>query len=368
MASSQPRVHLSGAATEAPPATFTFDDDLGKLFVPEHTIVIQRCNFTGDQRAYRVLSSLQKMIQPIDGDSPKSAYYALFVEYLDLIPLERALPISDSYDHPAAGYRIGKARTRLQFQVDIFNGVRDINTLPVYPIQYHPTASTLEDELDARGRYWASLCQRNTQCFKFTGKEVRLTFNYYPLPTEITRESSQVAQFVFVLDHEGYFTMTPQAKVPLGEHIKAKEHIYAPEQVCKDDWRLAPAVVYGYSISKRRWMAYEINGIFEEYPVSSKNGPAVELVDTTLRDIVRTHTRINAISKSVIGEDSQGLLLMLHGSTAWAKARAIAQAYQSLGRPRHTFFVSEVVESSELDSFRKAISSNAVLVVQMPFG
>ncbi len=201
--------------------------------------------------------------------------------------------------------------------------------------------------------------------------------------------------------------MNPQAKIPLGEHIKAAEGRGPQDKgkllvfttrsfrlinaaVCDDDWLLAPTIVYGYSVSERQWgehnhmclsckvqlttrttsAAYDVSGDFKKHPKDSailtdgNFAPAPACRDAPLFDIIRNHARVNSISKSVVGEDAQGLLLMLYGFTARTKAEDIARAYEEQGRPRYTFSFSRLAAMpSEIDSFRTAIASNAVLVI-----
>ncbi|TFK83040.1 hypothetical protein K466DRAFT_590048 [Polyporus arcularius HHB13444] len=272
---------------------------------------------------------------------------------------------------PAGQYRIGKVRKVLELEVDKFRGVRNVASLAVYPIVHHPSASTLKHTLATRGKQWRDLCEGGIQLVKFTGLEARLTFIHYPDPArEFLSECSQVEQSDVVLDHRGYFAMNPQAKIPLGEHIKAAEGRGPQDKVCDDDWLLAPTIVYGYSVSERQWAAYDVSGDFKKHPKDSavlsdgNFAPAVACRDAPLLDIIRNHARANSISKSVVGEDAQGLLLILYGFTARTKAEDIARAYEQLGRPRYTFSFSRLAAMpSEIDSFRTAIASNAVLVI-----
>lgn len=53
------------------------------------------------------------------------------------------------------GSRIGKVHRPVQLAA--FEGVVRINTLPIYPISYHPDEAGLKDALLARGQKWISL-------------------------------------------------------------------------------------------------------------------------------------------------------------------------------------------------------------------
>lgn len=51
--------------------------------------------------------------------------------------------------------KFGKARS--VWRISYFDGVAKINTLPLYPLEYHSKEAGLRDALIARGRKWASL-------------------------------------------------------------------------------------------------------------------------------------------------------------------------------------------------------------------
>ncbi len=118
--------------------------------------------------------------------------------------------------------------------------------------------------------------------------------------------------------------------------------------------------------------AYDVNGDFLYYPkdmVEPKRDlyfpPKITGADFSKFSMTRTHAWINSLSRGVIGQDGQGLLLMLHGNAAETTAVGLAGAYAvRRGRPQRTFSVKRLSTiSSELNSLREAISSNAVITI-----
>ena len=165
------------------PATTTFDK-LDELFV-ERAVVVQDCRITGHKQAYRVLSANREN----HGDFHK---YFLNVQFLGVVWRTSCDAIHESRHCLVGDRRVQKTTKPLFFRVDRFRGVRDIHTLPVYPINYDPSAETLRRELIARGRKWVEICQ-GMQRVRFTGLQTRLTFEFYPTPCDdITRNCVSV--------------------------------------------------------------------------------------------------------------------------------------------------------------------------------
>ncbi|RPD75873.1 hypothetical protein L226DRAFT_570103 [Lentinus tigrinus ALCF2SS1-7] len=377
MSSSPRQVDMSEALspTESP-ATVTFEQ-LSTLFVPG-TVVVQDCHITGQKRAYCLVGAL-----PADHQVSSREYHEGFlrfrhVEYLDMMPRKSDSPAGSSSHYLSGDCRISKTSASLLFQVEKFNGVRSIQNLPIYPIQYHPDGK-LERGLIARGKKWAGLCGR-MQLVKYTGRVWRMTFKFYPVPTiPVVDELSQVEEANVFLDNEAFFIMNPHAWVFLGGNINAKEHMDTQDEECNDAidkglpeslLLLAPTVVHGYSLESRQWLIYDVNGTFKEVSIKNSEAAVASRLQrpTSLSKVIETHLRINAISQHVRGEDGQGLFLNLYGFTASTKAEDIARLYIDAGgvrRPQHTFYASQLsAGSSDLESFRKVINStNAVVTV-----
>ena len=170
MSSSQ--VESSCPVSPKYPATTTFDK-LDELFV-EGAVVVQDCRITGHKQAYRVLSANREN----HGDFHK---YFLNVQFLGVVWRTSCEAIHESRHCLVGDRRVQKTTKPLFFRIDRFCGVRDIHTLPVYPIEYDPFAETLRSELIARGRKWVEICQ-GMQLVRFTGLQTRLTFKFYPIP------------------------------------------------------------------------------------------------------------------------------------------------------------------------------------------
>ncbi len=120
----------------------------------------------------------------------------------------------------------------------------------------------------------------------------------------------------------------------------------------RDDWLLAPTVVYGYNVPERRWgecnciclvcrtqlmtpttaAAFDINGDFQYYPQDlvvltgdQCHPPRLTGVDISDYGMTRTHAWINGISRKAIGQDGQGLLLIMYGRGSFAETRALRE-------------------------------------------
>ncbi|TFK83039.1 hypothetical protein K466DRAFT_603198 [Polyporus arcularius HHB13444] len=346
MSSSPHTLAASGGTPTASPAT----EVLSTYFVPGAT-VIQPCKITGHQRAYRVLSSPHRVKDEADKDNAALASYSLSVECLGLIPQE---PVAADNRRAVPEYRIGRVQTSLSFQVDI-SGVRDIRSLSVYPIEHHPSGTALKFALIARGKVWADVSRRGLQLSQFTGQEVRLTLTF-PSEDRTSKDTpkkdpatlkkdttpivgwkrSRVDSSIILLDHGklhgalakiwtdvsvdtgGHFAMNPQSQVFLYEYLKANEQTSGQENESRDDWLLAPTVVYGYNVPERRWAAFDINGDFQYYPQDlvvltgdQCHPPRLTGVDISDYGMTRTHAWINGISRKAIGQDGQGLLLII---------------------------------------------------------
>ena len=125
-------------------------------------------------------------------------------------------------------------------------------------------------------------------------------------------------------------------------------------------------------------VTYDVDGDFQAHTTQPRfcvNNDASQAgsQDASLFDVIQTHVRINAISKDVTGDDGQGLFLNLFGFSARTKAEDIAHGYCEMqkrsdkeqGRPRYTFYVSQLTAgSSDLEVLQKVVArTNAVVTI-----
>ena len=153
----------------------------------------------------------------------------------------------------------------------------------------------------------------------------------------------------------------------------------------KDDGVSAPVQPHVWGAHQRltplgpaTLVIYNVDGDFQAHTIQPRfcvNNDASQAgsQDASLFDVIQTHVRINAISKDVTGDDGQGLFLNLFGFSAHTKAEDIARGYcethkrsdKEQGRPRYTFYVSQLTPGSpDLEVLRKVVAStNAVATI-----
>ncbi|KAL5359866.1 hypothetical protein BJX96DRAFT_174752, partial [Aspergillus floccosus] len=114
-----------------------------------------------------------------------------------------------------------------QEHIDIsaYAGTQPIVSLPVYPLQYHPSAETIRQRLIARGARWEQLKR---------------------LPLQASR---------IIIDAEAFNTFEPDQYVylprPLSDNLDDMGHL------------LATPTVRGYSLKDKKWLAFYLDGVRE---------------------------------------------------------------------------------------------------------
>lgn len=151
-------------------------DTLFAIFVPR-SIVLTECPVTGEPRAFQLVSATKiqtlsggaydlicesvDAIDDADSSGTSGAYGAgAFNPAAPIMPMSPYLPppILGSVDvglKQANGQTYGRVQSRMF--VPFFKGTVRINTLDIYPIEYHHNPGQLEMALMARGRKWVSL-------------------------------------------------------------------------------------------------------------------------------------------------------------------------------------------------------------------
>ncbi|KAF2258837.1 P-loop containing nucleoside triphosphate hydrolase protein [Lojkania enalia] len=233
------------------------------------------------------------------------------------------------------GTDFGEASTEVK--IHKFRGVRQIDNLPAFPLQYHANASEVEIDLLECGKKFIHLigthhCHCNRQAFIIhKGKEVG-----FPVDSRI------------IVDAAFFRKMNPSYARPK----RARSTGLEPADVTEDDLLICSPTVPGFSFSKKLWAEFleqkEVIMALTEARTNSENG--FEFDD-------------------VIAGKGRGLIALLHGLPGVGKTFTAEAVAEHLRRPLYSISASEfsakagLLEGQLSDIFRIASHWNTILLL-----
>ncbi|KAH9848065.1 hypothetical protein C2E23DRAFT_466566 [Lenzites betulinus] len=143
-------------------------------------------------------------------------------------------------------------RVQRRILIPHFRGAVRINSLEVYPLQYHPDPVKLEASLFARGRKWLVL--QGILYVRYAGPAT------FCLSVDGCRTAVKYDVDSYVLlDRASFMRLHPDYDVGGSGHV-AENVIHTMSSIL-DDLRLAPPVLYGFSVSDRKWLTFTVEHV-----------------------------------------------------------------------------------------------------------
>ncbi|KAI9765879.1 MAG: hypothetical protein M1839_005295, partial [Geoglossum umbratile] len=263
------------------------------------------------------------------------------------------------------GKVFGEVETSLA--VAEFRGAKKINTLDVFPLQYHEQAGKLKDALTARGRKFISLIgiyHRNYKGIAFIKQKGKYDKVYVESRVMIdasefkqvnpnyssSRISSRADLFEEPFLHDPFLGWDS----PSNNSKAIKTNGIAPNETKGEDLLLCSPTVLGFSFSNKLWLEFAVAHIrdivwdlslFENLVLPDKQ-----------KNIIRALAESQKIEADKPFDDfikgkGQGLVILLHGPAGVGKTLTAEGISEFLKRPLYAVCAGDLgVDSSKLET------------------
>jgi len=333
------------------------------ILVPR-SIIVAQCAITGEPTAYKIKSVIRSC-------SDGSPAYQLTCESIDLI------------DKPTTNaVVVGRVETIIHLKM--FKGTVKITTLDAYPIQYHSSPNELRQSLMERGRKWVSLTGVQHKQYKGiaalqSGDKIlkhnidsrvmldRVTFKKlntnYQFPNPVLPSAPDVngirrppSPHQPVDDWGNAITPIPPMSVGYqSQRVQTTQRDDSGDiDLSDDDLVLASAVVYGFSLTDKIWLEFNVQNIQD---VAWNQDAFANLVipsgrKSLLQSLVEAHHKGLGFDDFIKGK-GQGLVINLFGPPGVGKTFSAEATSEHVKRPLY------IVGAGELGT--KAIELNVAL-------
>ncbi|KAI9767831.1 MAG: hypothetical protein M1839_004332 [Geoglossum umbratile] len=247
------------------------------------------------------------------------------------------------------GKVFGEVETSLA--VAEFWGAKKINTLDVFPLQYHEQAEKLRDALTTRGRKFISLIgiyHRNYKGIAFIkqkGKYDKVNPNY-----SSSRISSRADLFEEPFSHDPFLGWGS----PSNDSKAVKTNSIAPNETKGEDLLLCSPTVLGFSFSNKLWLEFAVAHIrdiiwdpspFENLVLPDKQKNIIRALAESQK--IETDKPFNDFIKG----KGQGLVILLHGPAGVGKTLTAEGISEFLKRLLYAVCAGDLgVDSSRLET------------------
>ncbi|KAJ6576105.1 P-loop containing nucleoside triphosphate hydrolase protein [Mycena vulgaris] len=300
-------------------------DLLWAVFVPGE-ILFALCETTDEPRAFRLKSIQQKIRWPTN-----TVDWDLTCEYVE----------ADDDSSAAAAQQFGLATHSIT--IENFDGTRKITDLTTYPIKHHPAADRIKQKIIARGRKWSSLHGAHHK--QYNG----LVSRKLERGRLVVRVDGRIMidRGTFARSEPGYSRSTPR-KGLLGllwdemeddEPRRKKSNLssVAVEDLKEDDLLMATPIVYGFSLTAKRWFEFNVGCVTDiEWNENAFNQLAIDPDRKILiRGLVKSHAGLNeerSVDDFVAGKGG-GLIMNLFGPPGVGKTLTVEATSEHLRKP-----------------------------------
>ncbi|KAJ7887981.1 P-loop containing nucleoside triphosphate hydrolase protein [Mycena leptocephala] len=318
------------------------------IFVPGE-IVFAKCETTGEPRAFRLKKMRQRRSWPAE-----ELVWDLTCEYVDA---------ADS----AVGQRFGLATHEIT--IETFEGNQKITELTAYPIKYHPAVADVTRKLIHRGRQWSNL--HGIHHKQYNGMASR------------SSEQERVVVRVdgrIMIDRGTFEKVEPNYSRPsprkglLGKLLDLIEddehsHLKRPpsfsddhEGLEDDDLLLATPIVYGFSLTVKRWFECNVECVTDiEWNHDGFDNLAIDPDRKILiQALVKSHAsqkEKRSVDNFVAGKGG-GLIMNLFGPPGVGKTLTVEATTEHLRKPLYVVSAGELgTNPTDLDAALNKIFS-----------
>ncbi|KAJ3792852.1 P-loop containing nucleoside triphosphate hydrolase protein [Lentinula aff. detonsa] len=230
---------------------------LYSILVPR-SLFVARCAITGHYRLFKLISYNYVMID----DKPRCI--RLDLESIDLVDRH-------------VSQTVGVGRVRTVVALSAFNGTVKIQDLDVYPLKFHPDYETLRDSILVRAKKWVNLIGVHHKEFdgvaavKNEKRLIRQTVRGRIMIDRVTfRRFNPNYQYPETFHDEAVLN---EISVPTAnaDDFSSGTLVYSRQgahdglgeenQFTEEDLLLTPTTVYGFSLSDKLWLEFDVEKI-----------------------------------------------------------------------------------------------------------
>ncbi|KAK2461348.1 hypothetical protein APHAL10511_006633 [Amanita phalloides] len=316
---------------------------LHTLFIPG-SLVVAQCADTRLPKIFRLVSVGR------DGSVLECESFDLLDSYLPSDPTNE--PFTFRAEH-----KIGKVKTKIVLRD--FDGTVKITDLAAYPIMFYPNETNLREQLAQRGRKWLDLIgirqkQYDGPAFARTAAGIQI----HNIKSRIMIDRTAYRRFY--AEGSGLQTSKDGHNQPgsiIANDILIKDNFSSAGAMVKpnlndEDLLLTPTIVYGFSLSDKLWLEFNIGLVAE---VEWNDGAFQSLVlpaekKSLLRSIVDAHHKGLGVD-DFVKEKGQGLVVNLSGPPGVGKTFSAEATSEHVKKPLY------VVGCGELGTTPEALES-----------
>ncbi|KAJ7271488.1 hypothetical protein C8J57DRAFT_285425 [Mycena rebaudengoi] len=338
-------------------------DLLYSILVPR-SIVVARCAVTGLERLFKLVFFTRTAVEGVP-------VYQLSLEAVDLV------------DRPAT-QTVTVGRVSTSIFIPYFRGAVRIDSLDAYPLKYHPAEAQLRETITKRGQKWVGLIgvhhmqydgvaalKYGTKLHRHNVKGRvmvdratfrRLNANYQfpaPVPPKAENMDPNAQNNITVTGYDAYGQpiMGPQ-HLPgheFGEGALMHAQNNATTQntdLTPEDLLLTPTVVYGFSLSDKVWLEFDVVKI---QPVDWNVDAFANLVLPTdrkalLQSLVEAHHQELGFDDFIKGK-GHGLVINLFGPPGVGKTFSAEATSEHVKRPLYVIGGGDLgTKAADLDA------------------
>ncbi|KAH9903157.1 P-loop containing nucleoside triphosphate hydrolase protein [Cubamyces lactineus] len=367
-------------------------DTIFAIFIPR-TIVVAECPITGEPRAFRLLSATRG---PTNAASMPS-FYELVCESIDYFSDDmksssgygtavfNPTKVPGGYDPnggapsiistAGVGVANGKPYGFVQNRILVtrFKGTVKIDSLDVYPLEHHPDADRLKVALFERGQKWLSL--RGISHMQYEGLASYRTSSDSALKLKVksrviidrasfrrlnpnydmpAANRAQPPPFMAQPHGGGYVTppMASTLQIPNNIIPTLRVPSRAPqtdEPVSTEDVMIAPSVVYGFNLTDKMWLEFNIEKV---QPIVWNNEAFANLVlpadrKLSLQSLVEAHNG-DPVFDDFVQNKGRGLVVNLFGPPGVGKTLSAEATSEHVRQPLYVVGAGELGTSASL--------------------
>ncbi|KAL7946245.1 P-loop containing nucleoside triphosphate hydrolase protein [Trichoderma barbatum] len=182
----------------------------------------------------------------------------------------------------------------VDFKIDQFDGIRQLHTLPIFPLKYHPEATRIQAQLLDRGKKFCSLYSSHYR--QYNGVAELLDDN-----------KNLMVNGRIIVDHKAFSQARPE------ENFK----------------------VTGYSLENKKWGYFRVNLInevgfnetaFDSLILDAQNKQQIQ-------SLVQIHSHMESKFDDIIRGKGRGMIILLHGEPGVGKTLTAESVADSARRP-----------------------------------
>ncbi|KAI0007268.1 P-loop containing nucleoside triphosphate hydrolase protein [Xylariaceae sp. FL0662B] len=248
--------------------------------------------------------------------------------------------------------------TNRQLQIKAFEGYQEVLDLPLFPFQFHPDQSSVQQKLVRRGQKYCSLI--GIQYHAYSGAAIavdrqrtvsamgRANDTFPQVPIELHGR--------IILDCKSFIEERTDNDIKMHE-VRNIEKV----NITEEDYMLCHFMVAGFSLSEKRWAWFCVDLVkdidFDDEAFDALLLPSKQ--KRLVRALTSKHTSSQGGFDDLIQGKGKGCIFLLHGEPGIGKTFTAESLADDIKRPLY------VMMSGELGSDVKSVDKNLKNVLKL---